>query len=128
MRRAEEVVVVDFEYASINPRGYDMANHFCEYMADYHCSESHVLHPDRFPGRQERDRFYSGYAAACASEGSPTPSVDDLEAEVMQYVPASHLLWGIWGLLLAATQSNVDFNYEAYATQRLGFFRACVQQ
>lgn len=30
----EKIIVVDFEYASANPRGFDIANHFVEWQAD----------------------------------------------------------------------------------------------
>lgn len=34
------------------------------------------------------------------------------------YVPVSHLCWGLWGLIQAGV-SRVDFDFEAYARQRI---------
>ena len=33
--REEKLVIIDFEYCSYNYRGFDVANHFCEWMYDY---------------------------------------------------------------------------------------------
>ncbi|GMF35238.1 unnamed protein product [Phytophthora lilii] len=33
---AGDAVLIDFEYTSYNPRGYDLGNHFCEWAYDYH--------------------------------------------------------------------------------------------
>ena len=31
----DKLVIIDFEYCSYNYRGFDLANHFCEWMYDY---------------------------------------------------------------------------------------------
>jgi choline/ethanolamine kinase len=33
----QEVVVIDFEYSAYNYRGFDLANHMCEWVYDYTC-------------------------------------------------------------------------------------------
>jgi thiamine kinase-like enzyme len=33
--QTEELQIIDFEYAGYNPKGYDIANHFCEWCFDY---------------------------------------------------------------------------------------------
>ncbi|KAI9190220.1 hypothetical protein H9P43_001653 [Blastocladiella emersonii ATCC 22665] len=60
----DEIIIVDYEYSSFNYRGFDIANHFCEWMADYHGDAPHVLTPAAFPTRAERDTFYRAYIAA----------------------------------------------------------------
>jgi thiamine kinase-like enzyme len=45
-------------------------------------------------------------------------AVHELTAAALAYVPASHLLWALWGLI-QARQSSIDFDFEAYARQRL---------
>lgn len=40
----------DYEYASYNPIAYDIANHFCEMVADYHSETPHVLDYSKYPG------------------------------------------------------------------------------
>lgn len=40
----------DYEYASYNPVAYDIANHFCEMVADYHTDTPHILDFSKYPG------------------------------------------------------------------------------
>lgn len=58
------VSLIDYEYAGYNPRGFDVGNHFCEWMADYSTAEPHVLDLERFPSPQERRMFSRAYLGA----------------------------------------------------------------
>ncbi|KAJ2659375.1 hypothetical protein IWW48_003522 [Coemansia sp. RSA 1200] len=139
-----ELVVVDFEYAGYNYRGFDIANHFCEWMADYHhATHPHLLDPARYPTDVQRRAFLRTYVRAKAfvdanvgadvrspelcsasvSDASIRAEVEKLDREVARFVPASHLHWGMWGLLQACS-SEIDFDYAAYAAQRLSMFLA----
>ena len=40
-----------------------------------------------------------------------------LQAAAWDYTPVSHLLWGLWGLIYSKN-SEIDFDYLAYARQR----------
>ncbi|KAG9127979.1 hypothetical protein FRC07_006573 [Ceratobasidium sp. 392] len=73
------IIVVDFEYAAPNPAAFDIANHFHEWMADYHSPDaSHVLSRSKYPTRGERWNFYCGYLASPTLGGpftaSPAPT------------------------------------------------------
>ncbi|KAF9112456.1 hypothetical protein BGX27_003378 [Mortierella sp. AM989] len=59
-----ELVVIDFEYAGYNTRGFDIGNHFCEWTADYHSERPSVLHPDRYPTKAEQLNFLEAYIEA----------------------------------------------------------------
>ncbi|KAG0271318.1 hypothetical protein BGZ95_000880 [Linnemannia exigua] len=59
-----ELVVIDFEYAGYNSRGFDIGNHFCEWTADYHSDIPSVLHPDRYPTKEEQLNFLEAYMEA----------------------------------------------------------------
>ncbi|KAG0265048.1 hypothetical protein DFQ27_000843 [Actinomortierella ambigua] len=59
-----ELVVIDFEYAGYNTRGFDIGNHFCEWTADYHSDRPSVLHPDRYPTKAEQLNFLEAYMEA----------------------------------------------------------------
>ncbi|KAF9208633.1 hypothetical protein BGZ49_008201 [Haplosporangium sp. Z 27] len=61
---SEELVVIDFEYAGYNTRGFDIGNHFCEWTADYHSERPSVLHPDRYPTKAEQLNFLEAYMEA----------------------------------------------------------------
>ncbi|KAG0019995.1 hypothetical protein BGZ80_004940 [Entomortierella chlamydospora] len=59
-----ELVVIDFEYAGYNTRGFDIGNHFCEWTADYHSERPSVLHPSRYPTKAEQLNFLEAYMEA----------------------------------------------------------------
>lgn len=59
----QRLVVIDFEYASPNPRAYDIANHFHEWRANYHDAAkpwSLTAH-GAFPTQSERRRWLRAY-------------------------------------------------------------------
>ncbi|KAJ2498718.1 hypothetical protein GGH96_004076 [Coemansia sp. RSA 1972] len=148
LKETGELVVVDFEYAGYNYRGFDIANHFCEWMADYHRStEPHLLDPSAYPTQAQRHAFLRTYIksnafldanmranphvvesddadalrAVSMSDERVHELVREMEEEVRVFVPASHLHWGVWGLVQAAS-SEIEFDYAAYAAQRLSMF------
>ncbi|SPO24081.1 related to CKI1 - choline kinase [Ustilago trichophora] len=57
------IVVIDFEYASPNPRGYDIANHFQEWRADYHhpTLSWSLTHHGSYPDAQQRRKWLRAY-------------------------------------------------------------------
>ncbi|GAC71396.1 choline kinase [Moesziomyces antarcticus T-34] len=57
------IVVIDFEYASPNPRGYDIANHFQEWRADYHhpTLSWSLTHHASYPDQEQRRKWLRAY-------------------------------------------------------------------
>ncbi|CAO3678484.1 unnamed protein product [Rhizopus microsporus] len=108
-----ELVVIDFEYAGYNPRGYDIANHFCEWMYNYHGDEPAKMHLEDYPTVEEQMRFLTAYDQQHAVE---------LLEEVELWKMACHLFWGLWGLV-QASQSEIEFDYFGYAMQRFDMFK-----
>lgn len=119
LKDTDDLVVVDFEYAGFNPRGYDLANHFCEWMYDYHGNTPACMQPEKFPTKEERLRFLKAYLEKGGEDASLAEALDD---ETMLWVMASHLHWGLWGLI-QANQSEIDFDYLTYSLERLHAFR-----
>ncbi|CEP16089.1 hypothetical protein [Parasitella parasitica] len=115
----EELVVIDFEYAGYNPRAVDIANHFCEWMYDYHSDDSATMHLDQYPSLEEQCLFLASYLAT----GKDNVLVTELQKEVDLWKMACHLFWGLWGLV-QASQSEIDFDYFYYSMQRIDEFRA----
>ncbi|KAF9435059.1 hypothetical protein BGZ76_006962 [Entomortierella beljakovae] len=62
--KSGELVVIDFEYAGYNTRGFDIGNHFCEWTADYHSDRPSTLHPERYPTKAEQLNFLEAYMEA----------------------------------------------------------------
>jgi choline kinase len=122
--------VIDFEYAAPNPRGYDIANHFHEWRANYHHpTHSHSLQPHfPYPTAPQRSAFYRGYLSIEVGPDKETlghgrdvaqDRVDALEREVRLWSPACSIFWSLWGIIQAEEQvdalskgcNSVDFDY-----------------
>jgi thiamine kinase-like enzyme len=123
-----DILIIDFEYSGISYRGYDIGNHFCEWMADYHCDKPHELDPKRYPSKKEQLAFLSSYVAAYEAHDQVTLSEDERERlvhglylEANKYGLMSHVVWGLWGLL-QSINSTIQFDYFAYGMQRLWMF------
>ncbi|KAJ2863077.1 hypothetical protein GGI22_002047 [Coemansia erecta] len=150
MERTGKIEIVDYEFSGYNYRGYDIANHFCEWMIDYyHPEHAHIMDPEQYPNEKQRHNFLLAYVRAKAfidanakanagavksnttnpvkihsiklSEDQLLKEVAELEREVALFVTASHLYWGIHSLVKARISDN-GFDYTGHAAQRLLFF------
>ncbi|KAL3654620.1 hypothetical protein CASFOL_001605 [Castilleja foliolosa] len=110
------ITIIDYEYASYNHVAFDIANHFCEMAADYHTETPHVLDYSKYPDLLERRRFLCTYLSASGNQPSDR-EVQQLLQEVEKYTLASHLLWGLWGII-SEHVNKIDFDYIEYARQR----------
>ncbi|TCD70654.1 hypothetical protein EIP91_002375 [Steccherinum ochraceum] len=131
-----QIIVVDFEYASVNPAAFDIANHFHEWTANYHSEVPHILHPDRYPTHDQRRNFYRAYithsltspAADLLVKTSMDTQIARLERQVQIWSPASHGMWALWGLIqarefLEGQDGEPEFDYVGYARCRMESFR-----
>lgn len=52
----DKLVLIDFEYCSYNYRGFDLANHFCEWSYNYNVDlyPNFAYTPVDLPGREEK--------------------------------------------------------------------------
>ncbi|TKY85604.1 hypothetical protein EX895_005766 [Sporisorium graminicola] len=93
------IVVIDFEYASPNPRGYDIANHFQEWRADYHHPTLpwSLTHHGSYPDEQQRRKWLRAYVeqgrllrmGGRASKGGP--AAIDVPGDVLLPPPVASL-------------------------------------
>ncbi|KAJ2540341.1 hypothetical protein EV175_006243 [Coemansia sp. RSA 1933] len=135
LKHTGNVEIVDFEYSGFNYRGFDIANHFCEWMYDYSSENSHLLDPEQYPTAEERYTFLRSYVCTMASlnarikaDQDKQPSEDwinckvaELDREVASFVPASHLFWGVQSFLKAC-YNEIDFDFVGRSTQRVSIF------
>ncbi|XP_059652048.1 probable choline kinase 2 isoform X2 [Cornus florida] len=113
------ITLIDYEYASYNPVAYDIANHFCEMAADYHTETPHNLDFSKYPGLEERKRFLRMYLSSSGYQPSEMEmEMEQLAQDVEKYTLASHLIWGLWGII-SEHVNEIDFDYMEYARQRL---------
>ena len=116
---SKHISFIDYEYASLNPRGFDIANHFNEY-AGFECDYT------LYPSSAHQHHFFRHYLSSYTAHPSHSHSdhhdqqqqMEALEKEVKMYRPMSHLYWGIWALV-QANVSTIDFDYLGYAVLRI---------
>ncbi|CAL9180846.1 unnamed protein product [Musa hybrid cultivar] len=111
-----QVTIIDYEYASFNPIAYDLANHFCEMAANYHTETPHILDYNKYPDVEERKRFIQIYLSS-GNETSEDTEVEQMLRLIEKYALASHLHWGLWGII-SEHVNEIDFEYMEYARQR----------
>ncbi|KAL1284109.1 Choline kinase [Trichinella pseudospiralis] len=120
----EDIMLIDFEYSSYNYRGFDLANHFCEWIFDCTITDppGFIVEPSHFPTESEQLQFFSSYL----EELKRPIDADVLEfmlQEVSGFVPVSHLLWGVWALLQnIVSPMQADFNFLEYAKTRMSLY------
>ncbi|XP_062206770.1 probable choline kinase 2 [Phragmites australis] len=112
-----QVTLIDYEYASFNPVAFDIANHFCEMAADYHTATPHVLDFTKYPDIDEQCKFVQTYLSS-SGEQTSHEQVEKLLGLIAKYTLASHLFWGLWGIISGHVNKNIDFEYKEYARQR----------
>ncbi|KAM0918669.1 hypothetical protein ACQ4PT_008705 [Festuca glaucescens] len=112
-----QVTIIDYEYASFNPVAFDIANHFCEFAADYHTATPHVMDFTKYPDMDGQRRFIQTYLSPSGENPSDT-EVETLLDSIAKYTLASHLFWGLWGIISGHVNKNIDFEYKEYARQR----------
>ncbi|KAL8243207.1 hypothetical protein R6Q59_009465 [Mikania micrantha] len=117
--KTKTITLIDYEYASYNPVAYDLANHFCEWAANYHSDTPHVLDYNKYPDLEERKRFVQSYLSSTASTGNQPhdTEVDQLIDDVEKYTLVNHIFWGLWGIV-SGNVTQIDFDYIGYAKQR----------
>lgn len=118
---------IDFEYGGINYYAYDIANHFNEYAGGTAEEDNSTPDYNRCPNRQEQRTFLEAYAdeyniaKANSVESSKNGCItaEELGARVDGFSLANHLVWGLWGVLQAATEGCEDgLDYLHYAKCR----------
>ncbi|KAI0400424.1 kinase-like domain-containing protein [Xylaria palmicola] len=83
----KQLVVIDFEYAAANVRGYEFANHFTEWCYDYHDdTRPFACQPNRYPTPEEQYRLIKSYVNHRPEHpylGASTPSLTPLATPTM---------------------------------------------
>uniref|UniRef100_T1HFI9 Choline kinase n=3 Tax=Rhodnius TaxID=13248 RepID=T1HFI9_RHOPR len=121
------LVLIDFEYCSYNFRGFDLANHFIEWMYDYTNPEYPHYHVNKknYCSVEQMQKFIEKYLSSLnANGGIGKPEVNNVSAimrEISHYSLASHFFWGIWSIVNARV-SKIPFGYWDYAQERLSTY------
>lgn len=113
-----ELVIVDFEYAGYNPLAFDLANHFVEWMYNYHGDHPAEPIAEYFPSKEQRLRFLNAYIG----DEPIGQSVEELDECTLAWTMAGHLQWALWGVI-QYSQSEIDYDYHLYSKSRFDAFR-----
>lgn len=122
----EKLVIIDFEYCSYNYRGFDFANHFCEWTYDYTVEKypNFSFTPSAMPTLEQQLNFIRSYLETCRRESGIHLGRDDenrLLREANCFILASHFFWGLWAVVNASV-STIPFGYWEYAEARFSAY------
>ena len=97
-----------------------MGNHLCEYASDFlRPDAAHLLDFGRYPSLEQRQAFARAYLG---EEEEEEEAVAALVREMDEFALASHLYWGIWGLVQSRISAISGFDFAVYARQRLEMY------
>ncbi|NXV36696.1 CHKB kinase, partial [Rissa tridactyla] len=115
---SDRLMLIDFEYSSYNYRGFDIGNHFCEWVYNY----THDSWPffkaslENYPSRQQQLHFIRHYLSEDSGRGGDTTHEEqarieeEMLTEINRFALASHFFWGLWSILQAKI-STIQFGY-----------------
>ncbi|XP_075437547.1 choline/ethanolamine kinase-like, partial [Ascaphus truei] len=112
---SDRLMLIDFEYSSYNYRGFDMGNHFCEWMYNYQHSEwpFYQAQLNNYPTRGQQLHFFRSYLLEKypgLSDSERRVQEEAMVLEVNRFALASHFFWGLWSIL-QAKMSTIEFGY-----------------
>ncbi|PHT55483.1 putative choline kinase 3 [Capsicum baccatum] len=114
----QSLTLIDYEFSGYNPIAYDFANYFCEMASDYYSDTPHLMDFSKYPGLEERHNFIRMYLTSAGCEPSEL-EVEQLADDAEKYTLASHLIYGLWGIISVTNAKNDDsFDYVKHARQR----------
>ncbi|XP_047733355.1 choline kinase alpha isoform X3 [Prionailurus viverrinus] len=121
----QKLMLIDFEYSSYNYRGFDIGNHFCEWMYDYNYEKYPFFRANilKYPTKKQQLHFISNYLAAFQNEFENLSNEEkciieeEMLLEVNRFALASHFFWGLWSIVQAKI-SSIEFGYMDYAQAR----------
>jgi len=137
-----EITLIDFDYSSYNYRGYDIANHFCEFIYEYTLGDDpgdgFIVNNEDFPSQQQQETFAEEYLATLGEFNGKiqsgehdqkryasvihTCSVEELLYEVNRFALASHFMWSLWSIIQQQV-SKIDFQYLKYGKARMDEYK-----
>ncbi|KAI8784068.1 choline/ethanolamine kinase-like isoform X1 [Biomphalaria glabrata] len=106
------MTIIDWEYGHYNYRGFDLGNHFNEWMFDYTMTDkpgfSFVC--SNFPSKEKQFQFFKTYLKASGKEEITPTDLVNIYIETNTLALHSHFTWGVWAMVQAQT-SSIDFDY-----------------
>eukprot|EP01138_Halocafeteria_seosinensis_P011579 gb/GECG01011828.1/.p1 GENE.gb/GECG01011828.1/~~gb/GECG01011828.1/.p1 ORF type:complete len:442 (+),score=44.91 gb/GECG01011828.1/:1-1326(+) len=147
--------LLDYEYSGYNYRGYDFANLFSEFVIDYETTDfpGFEIYEKDFPSDDKMVLFFNRYIEYLRKREPATTAVTDrggivdtrgqnstfslttssLISETKAMVPAVHLLWALWCLVMYRAKSvavsngslqEPEFGFLQYGKERARLYKA----
>ncbi|KAM4722626.1 LOW QUALITY PROTEIN: choline kinase alpha-like [Rhinophrynus dorsalis] len=121
----QKLMLIDFEYSSYNYRGFDIGNHFCEWMYDYTYEKFPFFKASfsKYPTKKQQIHFIDSYLAAFQpgfeniSNEERSKLENEMLVEINRFALASHFVGGLWSIV-QAKMSSIEFGYMEYAMAR----------
>lgn len=125
-KKDAQLVVIDFEYGGANFPAYDFANHFSEWMANYHDPEkSYYLYEELFPSQLQQLNMIKAYIEydfqfptsnlklnSNLSKLNPEEliqlEIKKLYNEAVIWRASVQIYWCVWGLIQNGPIRNKD--------------------
>lgn len=122
----KDLVVIDFEYSGPNFPAFDIADHFCEWMSDYHDTERpYFVHDQMYPSQKEMLNMLTSYVeydfVSPSSNLKTATKVDANDAkalveyevkkiynEVIFWRATVQMYWVTWGLIQNGANVSKD--------------------
>ncbi|XP_074083262.1 choline/ethanolamine kinase isoform X2 [Macrotis lagotis] len=79
------LMLIDFEYSSYNYRGFDIGNHFCEWIFDYTYNEPpyFLMNSENYPNREQQLHFIRNYMSVRQGDETLSPEEQSKLEEAM---------------------------------------------
>jgi thiamine kinase-like enzyme len=124
LKHSKRIILIDFEYACFAPPYFDIANHWCEWAANYSesCMEN-LLNFNLMPSPEEKRTFVRNYLQEHSDAQVSVAKIEEFVQNCDKYIALSHFMWGIWGILkMRDDEQCKTFDYFSYAVKRLEKF------
>eukprot|EP00842_Homolaphlyctis_polyrhiza_P001409 jgi/Hompol1/2269/HPOL_002874-RA len=133
---SDSVNFIDYEYGCYSYRGFDIANHFCEWAGfdcdwklyptadrQYRWIEAYLSESRRIQHSitQSQSQSQSQSLSSRTLQPPTQTEIHALHREVLKFSLVAHLFWTVWALVQTEI-SDLDFDYLGYAQQRLDEF------
>ena len=81
-----KLMFIDFEFATYNPRGFDLADHFAKYAYDYSASTPPFTNVEKLANSQHMMKFMVAYV----DEWQPNLNEDEKQKEAERLLEVSN--------------------------------------
>ncbi|CAG2107954.1 unnamed protein product [Medioppia subpectinata] len=115
------LLVIDYEWAAYNYRGFDFATHFIENQYDFSVADYPYFRVDfdAYPTDEEKRHFMCHYIKHSPDLSAGRETEDQLIREADYYSVAAHLFWALWSVSQIRA-SNMQFCNWDNSKARLG--------